>query len=732
MPVEGAHTFLRDLALILATAALATVTFQRLRLPVIVGYLVAGMLVGPLAPARLIQDPETIETLAELGVVLLLFSIGLEFRFRKLATLGPRVALATVVEIGLMLVLGFSAARIIGWDTLPSLAAAGLVAISSTMVVSRTLADARADRRLKDIVFGVLVMEDLFAIIIIAVLTTVAAGDALTGPMLARTLARLGLFLAALIAGGMLLVPRAMRAAVALKRAETTLVAALGVCFLFALMSGLAGYSVALGGFIAGALVAEAGVQHVVADTIRPVRDMFAAIFFVAVGMLFEPALVMTEWPITLVLFIIVVVGKVIGVTLGVFLAGYGTRDAVRSGVTLAQIGEFAFVIAGVGSAAGRGQDALYAVAVAVATLTAFTTPLFVARAGAAAAWVDKHLPHRVQTFSSLYASWVELLVAGRAQVTRGTVVRRQIRFLLLDAACITAAIIGTSIAHRRLPGWVDGSGGIVVRFGALVVGALVALPFSIGLVRTLRKLSASLALAALPLPARGVDQAHAPRSTLEVSLRIGMAIALGIPMVAFTLPFVPSLGLTGVVVAILALLGISFWRTASDLESHARAGAELVVHVLAKQGSQADTGTFEVVRTLLPGMGTIVPLEVAVGSEAEGKTLGELALRGRTGATVVALSHGEQRTPFPPASTLLHAGDMLALTGSGDAIAAAAALLRATGTSSLPSARDATAHLGGPVPSRPEAPSVASAAPVPSEPPGRVPEAHRDGPHEK
>ena len=732
MPVEGAHTFLRDLALILATAALATVTFQRLRLPVIVGYLVAGMLVGPLAPAQLIQDPETIETLAELGVVLLLFSIGLEFRFRKLATLGPRVALATVVEIGLMLVLGFSAARIMGWDTQPSLAVAGLVAISSTMVVSRTLADARADRRLKDIVFGVLVMEDLFAIIIIAVLTTVAAGDALTGPMLARTLARLGLFLAALVAGGMLIVPRAMRAAVALKRAETTLVAALGVCFLFALMSGLAGYSVALGGFIAGALVAEAGVQHLVADTIRPVRDLFAAIFFVAVGMLFEPALVVTEWPITLVLFVIVVVGKVIGVTLGVFLAGYGTRDAVRSGVTLAQIGEFAFVIAGVGSAAGRGQDALYAVAVAVATLTAFTTPLFVARAGAVAAWVDKHLPHRVQTFSSLYASWVELLVAGQTQVTRGTVVRRQIRFLLLDAACITAAIIGTSIAHRRLPEWVDGGGGLFVRFGALAVGALVALPFGIGLVRTLRKLSAALALAALPRPARGVDQAHAPRSTLEVSLRIGMAIALGIPMVAFTLPFVPSLGLTGVVVAILALLGISFWRTASDLESHARAGAELVVHVLAKQGSQADTGTFEVVRTLLPGMGTIVPLEVAAGSEAEGKTLAELALRGRTGATVVALSHGAQRTSFPPASTLLHAGDMLALTGSGDAIAAAAALLRATGTSSLPSARVASAHLGGPVPSHPEAPSVASAEPVPSVPPDRGPEARPDDPRER
>lgn len=729
MPVESAHTFLRDLAVILATAALATVTFQRLKLPVIVGYLVAGMLVGPFTPTRLIQDPATIRTLAELGVVLLLFSIGLEFRFRKLANLGPRVGLATLVEVGLMLLLGFAAARFLGWGPLQSLAAAGLVAISSTMVVSRTLADAHADRRLKDIVFGVLVMEDIFAIVLIAVLTTVAAGDALSGPMLGRTLARLGLFLAALVVGGMLVVPRAIRAAVSLKRAETTLVAALGTCFVFAEVTGLAGYSVALGGFIAGALVAEAGVHHVVAETIRPVRDLFAAIFFVAVGMLFDPAAVLSNWDFTLVLFAVVVVGKVIGVTLGVFLAGYGTRDAVRSGVSLAQIGEFAFVIAGVGSAPGAAQNSLYAVAVAVATLTAFTTPLFVRRADAVAAWVDKHLPHPVQTFSSLYASWVDLLMAGRSAVTRGARARRLIQFLLLDAASVTAIIIGTSLAHRRLPTWIEGDGGFLVRFGALAAGALLAIPFGIGLVRTLRRLSAVLAEGALPKPAKGVDQAYAPRRTLEVALQIGMTIAMVVPMVALTLPFVPPFGLTGAVVAIFVLLGISFWRTASELESHARAGAELVVHVLAKQGSHADTGTFEVVRGMLPGLGTIVPLEVALGSEAEGKTLGELALRGRTGATVVALSRGGQRTSFPQASTLMQAGDMLALTGSADAISAAAALLRATGTSSLPSARDASAHLAGPVPAHPAAPSAPSAAPGPSELRGHLPAARPDGP---
>ncbi len=686
MPAE-AHTFLRDLALILATAALATVTFQRLRLPVIVGYLVAGMLVGPLAPTELIHDPETIRTLAELGVVLLLFSIGLEFRLRRLATLGPRVAIATVVEVGLMLFLGFSVAQLLGWDTLQSLLAAGLVAISSTMVVSRALADTHADRRLKDIVFGVLVMEDIFAILLIAVLTTVAAGDAFSGPLVLRTLLRLGLFLAAMIVAGMLIVPRAIRAAVALKRAETTLVAALGVCFLFAVVTGLAGYSVALGGFIAGALVAESGVHHLVEETIRPVRDLFAAIFFVAVGMLFDPAAIAGEWGPALALFLVVVIGKVIGVTTGVFLAGYGSRDAVRAGVSLAQIGEFAFVIVGVGSVPGASQSALYAVAVTVATLTAFTTPVFMRRADRVAAWMDRNLPHPIQTFASLYGSWVELVVAGRKEKR----IRRRIRFLVLDAAFLTGIIIATSIAHGRYPEWI-GDDGPMGRFGALALGVLVALPFGVGLVRTLRRLSAALGENALPRPAKGVDQAHAPRRALVVALQIGLAVAIGVPMAALTLPFVPPYGLAVVLLAIAVFLGIVFWRTAEELESHARAGAELVVHVLAKQGHSADTGTFAVVRNMLPGMGTIIPLEVAAGSEAAGRTLAELSLRGRTGATVVALSRDGERTPFPPASMRLQAGDMLALTGTGDAIAAAAALLRATDTSSRPSARDATA----------------------------------------
>jgi CPA2 family monovalent cation:H+ antiporter-2 len=710
MPPESAHFFLRDLALILVTAGIATVVFQRLRLPVIVGYLVAGMLVGPLAPRALIHDPGTIRTLAELGVVLLLFSIGLEFRFRRLMTLGPRVALATLVEVGLMLLLGYGAARALGWGALQSLLAAGLVAISSTMIVSRTLADSHADRRLKDIVFGVLVMEDLVAILLIAVLTTVTAGENLSAPMVANTLGRLGLFLLALVVGGMLIVPRAINAVLALRRPETTLVAALGVCFALSVLSVSAGYSVALGGFIAGALVAESGKHRIIEETIRPVRDLFAAIFFVAVGMLFEPAAIAGSWSAVLLLTLVVLVGKLVGVTSGVFLAGYGTRDAIRSGMTLAQIGEFSFVIAGVGAVHESSSGTLYAVAVAVATLTAFTTPLLARRADAVAAWVDRRLPHPVQTVATLYASWVELLVAPKLEAAPVARRQRLIRFLILDAVCVTAAIIGTSVAYGRLPA-ATGPGLSrlpALRIMALAVGALLALPFAFGLVRTMRRLAMTMAESALPRPAKGVDQGLAPRRALAVTLQIGMVIAVGVPLILLTLPFVPPFGIVGVVVAYLMILTVAFWRTATNLDQHTRAGAELVVHVLAKQGHTGDTGTFEVERGMLPGLGTIVPLEVGAGSDAAGKTLGELNLRGRTGATVVALSRDGQRTPLPTAATRVEAGDMLALTGSGNAIGLAAALLRARDTSSPPSGTGASAPPDGGHPPAPAAPGGA------------------------
>jgi CPA2 family monovalent cation:H+ antiporter-2 len=296
-----------------------------------------------------------------------------------------------------------------------------------------------------------------------------------------------------------------------------------------------------------------------------------------------------------------------------------------------------------------------------------------------------------------LYASWVELLVAPTP--AGGPLARRKrlIRFLLLDAAAVTATIIATSLANRRLPDWVgaDAAASPGLHLALLGAGALLALPFAIGLVRTMRRLAVTLAESAIPKPLKGVDQGLAPRRTLSAVLQIGLVIAVGVPLTLLTLPFVPPFGVLGVVAAYLIVLGFAFWRTATDLEKHSRAGAELVVHALGKQSHSGDTGMFEVVRELLPGLGTIVPIEVMPGSEAAGKTLGELNLRGRTGASVVALSRGDQRDPLPTALTRVEAGDLLALTGSGSAIGLAATLLLARDTSSLPSDTGASAPPG-------------------------------------
>lgn len=686
VPHDALNVFLRDFALILGTAAVATIVCTRLRLPVILGYLVAGVLVGPGTPGPFVQDSEIIRTLAELGVALILFDIGLEFRLRKLVSLGAGITIAAVVQIIVVFLLGYAVAHLLGWSVVDSLLAAGIVAISSTVIVARALEEAGADRRLREIVFGILIVEDLAAVVLIAVLAPLAAGGDLTAGVVWGTLARLGFVMGGLVVAGLLVIPRAIRWAAGLKRPETTLVAALAICFGMSFLTSYVGYSLALGAFLGGTLVAESGLHHLIGQSIRPVRDLFAAIFFVAVGMLFEPAGIRDTWPTALALTGVVIVGKILGGGIGVFLGGFGTRQSVRAGFALAQIGEFAFVIAGLGAAGAATSDPLYGVAVAVATVTAFTTPFLVRRSDAVAQWVDRRLPKRVQTFASLYASWMELLQTRQREATRAAAIRRALRFVLLDGAFVTACIIATSVVFRRLPQWLGDAADLrpLLRLGVLAAGAVLALPFGIGLVRTTRRLAVQLAEAALPAPPPGkVDQALAPRRALIVMLQIVCVVAVGVPMVALTLPFVPPYGLAGVVLALLLLLGVAFWRTAADLDSHARAGGELIVHVLAKQGRQADEESFEVVRELLPGLGTIVPVEIGAHSEATGRTLSELNLRGRTGATVVGLTRGGERRVFPDAETRLESGDMLAVTGSHDAIEAAEALLRARGTSS-------------------------------------------------
>src|SRR5262245_15414881 len=246
----GAHEFLKAITVVLCVAAVTTVLFQRLRQPVVLGYILAGLIVGPHIPIPLVADRETIQTLSELGVILLMFSLGLEFSLKKLVQVGPTAGLTAIVETSFMVWLGFMMGQVFGWTTRESVFAGAIVAISSTTIVAKAFDERGVAGKLREIVVGVLIVEDLIAILLLTILIAISSGDTLSAGTLLMSSGRLAAFLAGLISVGMLLVPRTIRAINRLNRPETTLVTSIGLCFGVALLAQKFGYSVALGAFI--------------------------------------------------------------------------------------------------------------------------------------------------------------------------------------------------------------------------------------------------------------------------------------------------------------------------------------------------------------------------------------------------------------------------------------------------------------------------------------------------
>jgi len=685
--MPDAHDFLQNLALVLCVAAVTTVVFQRLRQPVVFGYLLAGMIVGPHIPIPLVVDEETIRTLSELGVILVLFSLGLEFNLRKLLRVASTVGLVAVAETSGMIGAGYMLGQLFGWTTLESVYAGALIAISSTTIIAKALEEQRVKGKFTDIVFGVLIIEDLIGIFLIAILTAISAGTAVSASTLAVTGARLATFLAGLIGVGLLIIPRAVRAVVRTGRPETTLVASIGICFAAALLALSFGYSVALGAFIAGSLVAESGEEKVVEHLVWPVRDMFAAIFFVSVGGLIDPAIIARHWGAVLVLSAVVIVGKVLFVSISSFLIGYSPRTSVQAGMSLAQIGEFSFIIAAVGLSSGATRDFLYPVAVAVSALTTLTTPWLIRAAGPAAEWVDGKLPAPLQTFVPLYGSWIERLRRSPGSASSRSTTRRLVRLLLVDAVLIAAVIIGAGLEAGRVGVILRSSTGLSEVVASSIVptaAAVLGIPLFIGLIRTARRLAIELASKALPTAEKGkVDFAAAPRRALVVTLQIAILAVVGVPVLAVTLPFLPSYRFALIPVALVAIPAIAFWRSTMNLQGHAKAGAEVIAMKLGQQmavpASRQDVEIqrdMDRVRAALPGLGDPVSLRVPETSPAANRTLAELNLRGQTGATVLAILREGEQVLVPSGHERVLVGDVLAVAGTEDAVAAARELI--------------------------------------------------------
>jgi CPA2 family monovalent cation:H+ antiporter-2 len=686
--VHGAQDFLKALTTVLAVAAVTTVLFQRLRQPVVLGYILAGLIVGPHVPIPLVADVATVQTLSELGVILLMFSLGLEFSVRKLVEVGPTAGLAALIQSSIMVWLGFIAGRAFGWSVIESVFAGGIVAISSTTIIAKAFDELRIRGRLRELVVGILIVEDLIGILLMAVLTAVAKGGDLGAGELAWTVERLALFLATLVGAGFLVVPRAIRAVRRLDRPETTLVASLGLCFGIALLAMSFGYSVALGAFIAGSLVAESGEEHHIQHLVQPVRDMFAAVFFVSVGMLIEPRLVLEHWGAVAVFTALVVLGKLAGVGLGAFVAGNGVRTSVRAGMSLAQIGEFSFIIAALGLSLRATRDFLYPIAVTVSALTTLTTPWLIRASEPVASFVDRKLPRPLQTVAALYGSWLEQVRTAPRRATVGARVRRILRVLLVDAAVLVAIVIATSTSLTAATTAVRerlGSGEALARYGLIALAALASVPFWAGLLRNARRLAETLAVAALPEEPDGpVDLAVAPRRAFIAIFQLATVIVVSVTVIAVTQPFVPAVPGAVLLLVHVAVLGVAFWRSATQLQGHVRAGAQVIVEALAKgTGARARSGTdaLEQMRALLPGLGEPVAVTLSDGSPGVGRTLAALDLRGVTGAIVLAISRRDGGVLVPSALEVLQAGDILALAGTKEAVDAARALLEPEAT---------------------------------------------------
>ena len=653
-----------DLALILVIAGVVTILFKRLNQPLVLGYIVAGFICGPhvsLLPS--VADTSSVETWSEIGVIFLMFTLGLEFSFKKILKMGSTPFIAACTIIFCMIGLGSIAGHAFGWSRMNSLFLGGMLAMSSTTIIFKALDDlGLRQQRFASNVLSVLVVEDILGILLMVVLAMLAESSHLEGTALAGSIFRLLLVLVVWFLVGVFVVPTFLRKNRRWMSKETLLVVSLGLCFLMVVLAAKMNYSTAFGAFMMGSILAETIEAEQIEAVVSPVKDLFGAIFFVSVGMMVDPAVLMQYWVPIVVLVFTILIGQVVFGTFGYLLSGQSLRVAMQCGFSMAQIGEFAFIIASLGESLKVTDGFLYPVVVAVSVITTFLTPYMIKLAVPAYQKIEPRLPERLRRTLDESTGGVPSVSDSNAwKKLFGSLLKQVVSYSFLSAAIIAIMLSSVLPVLRHLMGtqWRN------LACGLLTIGLIS--PFLRAIV--MRKNHSE------EFKFLWYDN-HLNKFPLIFTVLVRLVLATGFIfyVLKFLLPFSAVILWFSSFFLMLVLMASRVVKSSSIRLEH------LFLRNLRSRDMQAERQGKQkpqYAETLLSRDVHLSVLPLPMNTRLAGHTLRELDLAKKEGVMVAAVLRDGQRINIPGPDVMLFPGDRLQVIGDDDKLSAFAARLQ-------------------------------------------------------
>lgn len=660
-------TFVRDLAIVMFVAGMTAFIFEKLRQPKVVGYILAGLIVGPYTPPfSLVSDEASIKILGDLGVIILMFTLGLEFNLRRLRKVGPVAFITATLDVVVMVGLGFLLGQAMGWNVISSLFMGAVICDSSSVILTKILTDmGKIREKFAEVTVAVTIVEDLLAILVIALLNGLATtGSVQTGAMFLR-LGGLLVFLVAVVVVGLLIIPRLIEYLGRFRNnEEVLLVAILGICFGIALIAVNCDFSLALGAFLMGIVAAEARQVHRLEMLISPIKHMFSAIFFVSVGLMLQPMMIGQYWLPILAVTAVVVIGKFLNCSLGSFVAGKDGATSLKVGVGMAQIGEFAYIIAAMGLALKVTDPSLYQIAVAVSVLTTVVSPYLLRNSDGLVAAVGYLTPPRLASSLNLYTAWMNRVNTGssRRDLVVNRIVRKTVLTIVVNVMLIAAVFIVAGVVATNYPIFNEDK-----KYLYWLIAVLLCLPLYVA---TIRKLWA------LGMIVSEMLVATSRKSALTSGLRSFIAnlflgagvIALALMTVALSATLLPSWHVLGILLLIVVGITVAGWGHLIKLYTRVQI---FLRDILSKP---PDMGKSPALPDLLHSVSNIGFRTVLIlpKSPVAGRPLKDIQLRTVTGACAVGVERGEEKVVNPNADLQLMSGDRVILMGTREQIKAA------------------------------------------------------------